>query len=139
MGIRDQQQERLDRAAQMPHRLFAGDGRLDARLESEIGRLSFRRLISRVEYRAGVKYANIVLLYLASADGPEPYGSNYIWAIEDDDCLQRKINMSAARAVLKDAGPRCMAVVDRVAVYDEPLRDGELSILRAGLRALSGI
>lgn len=134
LGIRD---ERLDRAAKMPHRSFAGDNRLDARLESEFGRLFFGGLISQPEYYAGVRYANIVLMYLLTTDAPEPYGTNYIEALEDDECFRRKADMSAAREVLKSGGPRCITVVDRVAVYEEPLRDGELDILRAGLRALA--
>lgn len=135
LGIRD---ERLDRAAQMPHRSFAGDSRLDARLDSEIGRLFFRSLISKTEYEAGVRYANIVLLYLQSTDAPSPYGNDYLDDVADDECLRRKINMAAARAVLRAVGRRCMSAVDRVAVYDEELRDGELDILRPGLRALAG-
>lgn len=135
MGIRD---ERLDRAAQMPHRSFAGDNRLDVRLESEIGRLFFCGLIPRDEYEAGVRYANVILLYLQTTDSPDPYGSEYLWDIEDDICLRRKVSMAAARAILRPLGRDCGHVVDRVAVYDQALRDGELKTLRAGLSALAG-
>ncbi len=141
MGIRDERldRERLDRAAHMPHRSFAGDNRLDARLESEFGRLSFHNRISKSEYQAGCDYAELVLDYLRTTDAPEPYGNEYIANIADDVCFRRKMDLAAARIVLKSAGPKCLYVVDRVAVYGEPLRDGdEIEILRAGLRALAG-
>lgn len=122
----------------MPHRSFAGDNRLDARLESEIGRLFFEGVISEREFDAAVRYAKIILLYLATTDSPSPYGNEYLWNIADDYCFQRKMDMAAARVVLKDVHPRCERIVDRVAVYDEPLRDGELQFLKIGLRALMG-
>jgi hypothetical protein len=122
----------------MPHRSFAGANRLDVRLESEFGRLFFRGMISRIEYEAGVRYANVVLMYLSTTDAPEPYGREDLSSIEDDECFRRKMSMSAAKLVLKNAGRRCGHVVDRVTVYEQPLRDGELEILRIGLRALAG-
>ncbi len=135
MGIRD---ERLDRAAQMPHRSPAGDNRLDARLESEIGRLFFRGMITKSEYEAGIRYANIVLLYLNTTDAPSPFGNEHIDA-SDDECLRRKIDLSAARHVLKPYGRDILRVLDRIAVYDQPLNDdSELDTLRIGLRALAG-
>jgi hypothetical protein len=135
MGIRD---ERFDHAAHMPHRSFAGDSRLDARLESEFGRLFFNGLVTKSEYEAGIRYANIVLLYLHSTDAPSPYGNDYINDVADEECSRRKIRMSSARTVLNDVGRRCAHVVDRIAVYDQPMRDGELCVLRVGLRALAG-
>ncbi len=135
MGIRD---ERLDRAALMPHRSFAGDSRLDARLESELGRLFYDGVISESEFEAGLRYAKTILVYLKTTDSPSPFGNEYLWNIADDYCFQCKMHMASARTVLKDAGPYCERVVDRVAVYDEPLRDGELGALMMGLRALAG-
>lgn len=135
MGIRD---ERLDRAAQMPHRSFAGDNRLDARLDSELGRLFFGGSISTTEYQAGVRYANIVLLYLATTDAPSPYGNDYLDDVADEECLRRKIDMAAAKEVLRKTGRRCGVVVDRVAVYEQAIADSELDFLRIGLRALAG-
>ncbi len=138
MGIRD---ERLDRAAQMPHRSFAGDNRLDVRLESEIGRLSFNGLITKTEYEAGIRYANIALLYLNTTDAPSPYGNENIAQIPDDECERRKIDMCAARHVLSPYGRDILKVLDRVVVYDKPLPlndDSELETLRIGLRALAG-
>ena len=134
LGIRE---ERLDRAADMPHRKLAGDNRLDARLESGLGRLFFDGKIGRDEYEAGVKYANFGLQYLETIDAPEPYGGE-LPSLEDDLCFRRKINFLSARKVLLDEGKRCAVVVERVALYDEPLRDGELEILCHGLRALCG-
>ena len=122
----------------MPHRSFAGDSRLDARLESEIGRLFFSGLISAIEYEAGLRYGQIILLYLATTDAPSPYGNEYLWNMDDDYCFRCKMHMAAARTVLKDAGLGCERIVDRVAVYDEQLRDGDLPVLRIGLRALAG-
>ena len=135
MGIRD---ERLDRAAEMPHRAFAGDDRLDVRLESEFGRMFFTGKISKPEYEAGVRYANIVLLYLNTTDAPEPYGNDYLDDLWDEECLGRKLSMAAAKQILKGVDPRCSHVVDRVVVYDGPLNHGEMALLRAGLRALAG-
>ncbi len=143
MGIRDEkrneklERERLDRAAHMPHRSFAGDNRLDARLESEFGRLFFHGLITKWEYEAGIEYASIVLMYLLTTDAPEPYGNEFT-SIVDDLCFRRKMNLAAAREVLKPCGMRCLRIVDRVTVYEQPLRDGELEILKMGLRALAG-
>jgi len=150
LGIRE---ERFDRAAEMPHRKPAGDNRLDARLESGLGRLYFEGQITKDEYEAGVKYGNFVLLYLETIDGPDPYGGKswhreankgnalpgILEATSDKECFRRKINFAAARKVLLGAGgKRCAAIVDRIAIYDEPLRDGEMSLLRAGLVALCG-
>lgn len=144
MGLR----ERLDRAAEMPHRKPAGDNRLDARLSSELGRLFFSGEISEAEYEAGVKYAKLGLEYLESTDAPKPYGGELysdngmptgIIPVSDDECLRRKIDFMAAKKVLKPVGKRCEIVVDRVCIYDEPIRDDlERHALRAGLKALCG-
>lgn len=124
----------------MPHRSIAGDHRLDDRLASEIGRLYFAGFVTKLEYEAGIRYANIVLLYLKSTDAPAPYGCEAV-AIDlaDDACLKRKLDMLTAREALDQSiGRRSARIVDRVTVYEEPLRDGELSIFREGLRALAG-
>jgi hypothetical protein len=121
----------------MPHRSLAGDNRLDDRLASEIGRLYFGGFVTKSEYEAGVRYSNIVLLYLRTTDAPSPYGTTSI-DIADDQCFRRKIDMAAARDVLKAVDKSCVRIVDRVTVYEEPLRDGELILLRSGLRALAG-
>jgi hypothetical protein len=123
----------------MPHRAFAGENCLDTRLESELGRIFYRNSISLAEYEAGVRYSNIVLDYLRTTDAPEPYGNEYVSSISDDICLRRKMNMAAAKEVLRDAGPKAGRVVDRVVVYDGELRDGELALLRTALKALAGI
>ncbi len=123
----------------MPHRSLAGDNRLDVRLESEIGRLFFKGVITKSEYEAGIRYANIVLLYLNTTDAPSPHGNKNINQIADDECLRRKIDLSAARHVLKPYGRDILRVLDRIAVYDQPLNDdSELDTLRIGLRALAG-
>jgi hypothetical protein len=139
MGIRENI-ERLERAAQMPHRNHAGDNRLDARLSSQLGRLYFSGDITEAEYEAGIRYAGIVLKYLQSIDSPAPYGGE-LSNIEDDGCLRMKINFSAAHSVLKRAGKGCTRFVDKVAVYDEPLSGNDnlgLEALRRGLRSLAG-
>jgi hypothetical protein len=135
LGIRD---ERLAAAARMPHRAFAGENCLDTRLESELGRIFYRNLISLEEFEAGVRYCNIVLEYLRTTDAPEPYGNEYVSSVDDGVCLRRALSMSAAKEVLRDVGPCAGRVVDRVVVYDGELRDGELNLLRAALRALAG-
>ncbi len=123
----------------MPHRSHAGDSRLDVRLESEIGRLFFRGMITESEYQAGIKYANIVLVYLNTTDAPSPYGNENIAQIPDDECERRNIDVCAARYVLSPYGLDILKVLDRVAVYDQPLNDvSELDTLRIGLRALAG-
>lgn len=135
MGIREEQ---LLRAAQMPHRNLAGDNRLDARLESELGRLYFDGKINQDEYEAGVRYSSFALQYLETIDAPKPYGGE-LASFEDEACLGRKINFLAARRTILDgAGKRCAVVIDRIAIYDEPLRNGELPILREALTALCG-
>jgi hypothetical protein len=122
----------------MPHRKLAGDNRLDARLESGLGRLYFDGKISQDEYEAGVRYARFGLEYLETIDSPDPYGGE-LAEIDEEVCLRRKINFIAARKVLKDDLGRWGAVVvDRVVIYDEPVRLGDLEVLRAGLRALCG-
>ncbi len=122
----------------MPHRAPAGESSLDTRLESELGRLFFNYRISKIEYEAGVRYANIVLMYLLTTDAPEPYGRDDLESLNDDVCESRKLNMSAAKAVLKQFDRRVTNAVDRVAVYDQAIRDGELESLRRGLLALAG-
>lgn len=134
LGIRE---NRLDRAAGMPHRSIAGDDRLDDRLASEIGRLYFGGFVTKSEYEAGVRYANIVLLYLRTTDAPSPYGTALV-DLPDDVCFRRKVAVAAARTVLRDIDERCIRIVDRVTVYEEPLREGELNVFRSGLRALAG-
>lgn len=134
MGLR----ERLDRAAEMPHRNFAGDHRLDARLVSELGRLLYRGIIGTAEHESGVRYGNLGVLYLQTIDAPNPYDGD-LAALEDDICFRRKVNFISAREVLKSAGKRCVRIVDRVAIYDEPTRnEDENNVLRIGLRALCG-
>lgn len=133
-----EERERLNRAAAMPHRKTAGDNRLDARLESPLGRLFFDGEITEPQYQAGVRYREIGLRWLESCDAPEPYGA-YLAAIEDDLCLRRKIAYAQARMVLRDVALSCARVLDRVAIYDEePRGDWEIKIIRLGLRALSG-
>jgi hypothetical protein len=140
LGIREEfhLREPFNRAAEMPHRQSAGDDRLDARLASEIGRLFFGGDISEPEYAAGVRYGLIGLRYLQSIDGPEPFGSD-IGSLSDDVCFARKVMFASAREALKPLGKQCSVVVDRVAIYDEPLRDGELPELQRALRALCGL
>jgi hypothetical protein len=124
----------------MPHRNFAGDYRLDARLVSELGRLFFKNVISQAEHDAGITYHKWAIAYLETLDGPEPYCDGYLPSIADDECFRRKINFLSARDILKSAGPLCTKVVDRVAIYDEPLRDDdEKKYLQIGLRALCGV
>ncbi len=139
MGIREQV-ERFDRAGAMPHRSTAGDNRLDARLESTLGRLYFDGYISEAEYDAGIRYGRIALLYLQSIDAPEPYGDgDDLRQFTDDECFKRKIIYSQARTILKSAGQNCARAVDRIAIYGEAPRDGvEWLAMRAGLKALAG-
>jgi hypothetical protein len=110
----------------------------DEHFASEIGRLYVEGHISLAEYQAGTKYANIVLTYLKTTDAPSPYGGGDLDSIPDEICLRRKLNLSAAREVLNGLDRRCGLAVDRVAVYDEPVRDGDLPPLRAALKALAG-
>jgi hypothetical protein len=117
----------------------AGFERLDELRVSEIGRLRRLGLVSQSEYEAGVRYGNIMLLYLASIDAPDPYGGD-VNSLEDEVCFGRKMAVAAAKTVLREFGPECMRVVDRVTVYDGPTQDSaELELLRAGLRALAGL
>ena len=111
----------------------------DEHRASEVGRLFMGGQISEQEYEAGARYANIVLMYLKTTDAPAPYGNDYLGDLADEVCLSRKINMSAARFVLRDLDKRCERILDRVAVYEEPLADGELPFLRSALKALAGI
>lgn len=112
---------------------------LDELRVSEIGKLRRLGQISHPEYEAGVNYGKIMLVYLASIDAPDPYGGD-VGTLSDEVCLRRKLQVAAAKSVLRQISPRCMRIVDRVAVYDEPANDPhELQILRNGLRALTGV
>ncbi len=112
---------------------------LDEMRVSEIGRLRSLNLISKDEYEAGVKYGLIMLQYLASIDAPEPYGGD-LGNLSEDVCFGRKMAVAAAKTILRDISPRCMRIVDRVTVYDEPTQDDlEMELLRRGLRALAGL
>lgn len=135
LGIREKP---IDRAASMPHRSFAGDNRLDARLESEFGRLFYSDQITRREYDAGMRYAEIMLSYLGSTDAPEPYGAEYLWNIADDECFRRKMLVASAKTILRQLEPQCGRILDRVVVYEHGLGRGELPLLRLALRALCG-
>lgn len=133
MGIREQQ-ERFERAAEMPHRAGFPGWQLDTRLENILGRLFFDGMITEAEHDAGLTYGRIALQYLASIEAPEPYGGD--GSLSDDSCYQRKILYAEARTVLQDAGKIGGVEVDRVCVYGEPPRD--FGALRAGLAALAG-
>jgi len=122
----------------MPHRKTAGDNRLDARLESNLGRLYFEGMITEAEYDAGTRFGWLVLEYLESIAAPSPYGSDLL-NLSDEECLKRANCMAARKALKEGAGACALVAVDRIAVYDEKLREGELRALRAGLRALCGM
>lgn len=112
---------------------------LDELRVSEIGRLRQLGLISQVEYEAGIRYGNIMLLYLASIDAPEPYGGD-LDSLADDVCFKRKMDVAAAKTILRECGPECSKIVDRVTVYDEPTHDDEeFDLLKSGLRGLAGL
>lgn len=113
-------------------------GVTDEHRVSELGRLFSEGEISRGEYRIAISYGITILDYLKTIDAPSPYGSE-LASIPDEVCLERKLEMAAARTALNKAGRKAAMVVDCVAVYGEPLRDGELSLLRAGLQALREI
>ncbi len=142
VGIRESRDDQLDRAAAMPHRQLAGDNRLDARLEHTVGRLFFEGTITATQYRAGLRYGELVLMYLESIGAPAPYGGD-TGALQDDECYRRKILMAQARDILSRAAvahnipPRqVIRAVDRVTVYSESPND--LRALRVGLSALAG-
>lgn len=121
---------------ELPHRVT------DEHLVSEIGGLYAQGVITLSEYEAGIKYGTIVLNYLKTIDAPSPYSNGRCEEFPEqpeDICLKRKLAMAAARQVLKDLNnPKCAKVVDRVAVYGEPVYQDDIPLLRAGLRALSG-
>ena len=112
-------------------------GWTDEHRASGIGLLFIAGQISQREYEAGIEYATTILDYLKTIDAPSPYGAD-ISEFSDDQCLQCKIDMAKARESLGRAGKKAAVVVDRVTVYGEQLGPGDLSLLRDGLRALSG-
>lgn len=116
-------------------------GFTDEHLASELGGLCIQGAITHSEYDAGAKYGKIILDYLKTIDAPEPYSNGRCEEFPDepvDVCLERKLKMAQAREILKKLDKRVSGIVDRVAVYGEGLREGELPLLRQGLRALSG-
>lgn len=143
MGIREKRQdreerERFNRAGDMPHRKHAGNGRLDVRLESPLGRLYFSREITQSQFLAGVRYGEIGFRYLETIDAPEPF-DGYLASIEEDTCFRRKCAFIQARSILKSIGPMCSRAVDRLVLYEEePRSDWEIAIIAMGLSALSG-
>ena len=149
LGIREDRDNQLDRAAAMPHRKTAGIDPLDARLESTVGRLFLNGLISESQYDAGLKYGRIILDYLESIEAPQPYGNvDSSRAIEDDKCFKRKLSACQAREIIKRAAQwhslrvtSVIAVVDDLAVYGiaPDLNDPRAwRRLRVGLSALAG-
>lgn len=110
----------------------------DEHLASYLGSLYADGAISLVEYDAGSKYASIILNYLKTIDAPSPYSSDRCESFSDEICLKRKMDMATAREILKGISHECMRVVDRVAVYGEPVYSDDLPHLRKGLRALAG-
>lgn len=111
----------------------------DEHLASEIGKLYVDGVITLIEYEAGVKYGKIVLDYLKTIDAPSPYSNERCESFSDETCLNRKIAMASVRAVIRDLNnPDCARVVDRVAVYGEPIYSADVVPLRLALRALSG-
>lgn len=141
MGIRE---ERLARAASMPHRAAAGENSIDARLESTIGRFYFQGLISESEFQAGVRYGKIIIDYLQAIDCPAPYGNGFD-ELAENVCFQRKILASQSRQILKDAAAasgtpqaQVISAVDALTVYAEaPSGEAQMRALRIGLRALA--
>lgn len=116
-----------------PHRVS------DEHLVSEIGSLYRQGVITLSEYEAGVKYGAIILEYLKTIDAPSPYSSERCESFPDEICIRRKLATATARQVLKNLNnPKCASVVDRVAVYGEPVYADDIPHLRQGLRALSG-
>src|SRR5258708_20720515 len=75
---RNEEELRLIRhaaAQDQPHRrqIAKGDNLLDTRLESPIGRLAFKGIISTAQYDAAVTFRNIALVYLQSIGAPYPF------------------------------------------------------------------
>ena len=103
---------------------------------SLIGHLFSNGVISEAEYTAGIDYAKAILNYLKTIDAPEPYGAD-ISDFSDEQCLQRKLDMAKARAILNKAGRDAALVVDRVTVYGEQIAPSEIPLLVKGLKELS--
>jgi len=111
----------------------------DEHLASEIGSLYVQGIITLIEYEAGLRYGKVILEYLKTIDAPAPYSSERCESYDDDTALKRKVNMAAARQVLKSLNnPKCARIVDRVTVYGEPVYADDIPVLRTGLRALAG-
>jgi hypothetical protein len=109
----------------------------DEHRASLLGELYSSGKISRAEYNAGIDYAKKMLDYLKTIDAPSPYGAD-ISDYTDEQCLQRKLSMAAARSVLVNgAGRKSAVVVDRVAVYGEQIAPEEIPLLCQGLKKLS--
>lgn len=133
-----EERELQSRAEEMPHRKLAGDCRLDARLESPLGRLFFSGKITQPQYEAGIRFYVIMARWCESIDAPRPYGGE-LSEIEDDVCFRRKILFSQAKSLLDQVAPCCYRVVSRVAFFEkEPRGSADLELLRRGLAALSG-
>ncbi len=74
---RKEQEQRIVRLAaaqDQPHRNIAkGESLLDTRLESPLGRLVFKGIITPAQYDAGLAFRRIALIYLQSIYAPYPF------------------------------------------------------------------
>lgn len=103
---------------------------------SEVSLLVAAGQITVLEYKAGIEYATKILDYLKTIDAPSPYGAD-LSDYSDERCLGLKLGMAGARETLSRAGKQAARIVDRVMVYGEPIGDGELFLLRRGLKVLA--
>jgi hypothetical protein len=108
---------------------------------SPLGILFARTLVDDCGHDAGRRYAGIYRRAARTATGfavprpdqmpgARPLGDTVVGA----DAWRSKF--SAARRSLKQRGPRVMAVVERIVLYDQAIEERELPLLREGLAAL---
>jgi len=132
-------------AATQPHRKGLGDRAVDAKAESELGRLALRGQISALQYLAGQRYAAQWRAYLATLDGPRSpqrgqgrgnLCAGCLPATDRDKCACGLAKRSWERSV-NALNSVEIQITARVCCWDVPCTPWGLPVLRCGLDALA--
>ena len=149
-------QERLEIARKNPNRRNLAKFEhelLDQRLESPLGRLAFKGIITQDQYDAGRRWHETYLKYLAcigaplkltggpalDPDEPRGVGDNALPPLHV--CILWTDRYNKGKTILMACGKRVFHAVNSIAVYEEPesLGDQQFTIAAAkvGLTALA--
>ena len=143
--------KRIEEAAEQPHRRGFVDP-LDPRLESPLGRICAKGLISKAEFDAGVRWRGTYMAWLSTIGATFPHpgavdpsgglvAREMACHLTDEQCEEIARKYKAGCKILQSLGRRVFHAVNAIAVFEEPeeLGDFEYTVnaARVGLAALS--